>query len=234
MFDLLKRWLPGKDEIQKPKQASKQALSMLRREYHGKPFNEENVKNDPFEQFSLWFDEAVGVIRDDPNAMTVGTGDTNGNISTRTVLLKGFDEHGFVFYTNYNSRKGRQIADNPNVSLTFYWPEIVRQIHIQGVVEKVSEQQSDEYFRSRPHASQISAVASVQSTPVQNRNELEQAFRDIEKLYSGKEVPRPKTWGGYLVKPVRFEFWQGRLNRLHDRICYTEHKDSWKKERLAP
>ena len=234
MFRYLKRWLPARDEITKPKAAAKQALEMMRREYAGKPLLEENVNNDPIRQFSDWFDEAVEKIKTDPNAMILATSGTDGKPSSRTVLLKGFDERGFIFYTNYGSRKGSQILSNPNVSITFYWPELMRQIHIEGKAEKVSEKLSDEYFSTRPILSQLSAWASSQSEAVTSRSELEENLKAMEKKFKGEKIPRPPNWGGFRVEPNRIEFWQGRLNRLHDRICYTYEGDQWKIRRLSP
>ncbi|WP_176719426.1 pyridoxamine 5'-phosphate oxidase [Rhodohalobacter halophilus] len=234
MFSFFKRWIPGRDEISKPKTAARQAVEMLRREYTGKPLLEEHVSEDPIEQFSAWFDEAVDKIITDPNAMIVATADQDGKPSSRTVLLKGFDENGFVFYTNYRSRKGRQILENPYVSITFYWPELMRQIHIEGVTEKVPEEQSDAYFSKRPAASQLSALASPQSDVVESREALENRLKEMEKKFGGGPIPRPENWGGFLVKPIRIEFWQGRLNRLHDRICYEKEGQEWKISRLSP
>lgn len=234
MFEFLKRWMPGRGEIHKPKQAAKQAVSMLRREYHGKPFDESTAPADPIQQFGVWFDEAIKTVRDDPNAMVLGTSDSDGCVTTRTVLLKGFDENGFIFYTNYESTKGRQIFENPGVSLTFYWPDMVRQVHVRGDAETISAKQSDDYFHSRPRSSQIAARASSQSRPLKNRDELENRYREIEKEFAGREIPRPEKWGGYIVKPDSIEFWQGRLNRLHDRICYQKQGDEWEISRLMP
>ena len=234
MFDFLKRWIPGRDEIRTPGQTAKLAVAMLRREYHGKPFDESTALRDPVEQFGRWFDQAVKAVRDDPNAMILGTSNSEGNVTTRTVLLKGFDENGFLFYTNYESRKGRQISVNPSVSLTFYWPDMVRQVHVEGEAKMVSAEQSDNYFHSRPRSSQIAARASTQSRTLKNRQELENRYREIEKEFTGRQIPRPENWGGYLVKPDSFEFWQGRINRLHDRIYYQKQGDVWKISRLMP
>ena len=207
---------------------------MLRREYAGEPFLEKHVSKDPIEQFSVWFDEAVAKIKTDPNAMILATADSDAKPSSRTVLLKGYDENGFIFYTNYGSRKGKQILANPNVSITFYWPELMRQIHIEGVAEKVSEAKSDAYFSKRPITSQLSALASSQSDVVESREALEQQLKAMEKKYGGETIPRPENWGGFCVKPNRMEFWQGRLNRLHDRICYKQKGEHWEIVRLAP
>lgn len=234
MFRYLKRWLPGKDEISKPKTSAKQGLEMLRREYAGKPLLEEKVNKDPIRQFSEWFDEAVEKIKTDPNAMILATAEPDGKPSSRTVLLKGFNELGFVFYTNYGSRKARQILSNPNVSITFYWPELMRQVHVEGKTEKVSARQSDDYFATRPPSSRLSAWASSQSEPVASREELEDKLNEMEKKFTDDSIPRPPNWGGFRIKPCRIEFWQGRLNRLHDRICYIKKEKEWKIKRLSP
>jgi pyridoxamine 5'-phosphate oxidase len=235
MFEYLKRWLPAGDEVKKPKAAAGQAIEMLRREYSGKPLKKSDVYQDPIKQFSVWFDEAVDAVKADPNAMLISTVNGAGKPSSRTVLLKGFDAEGFLFYTNYNSRKAKHIEHQPSVSLTFYWPDLMRQIHIEGMAEKVSAEKSDAYFQTRPSSSKRSAWASQQSDIVANREQLEKQLRDIEKKYAGSEIPRPPHWGGYRVKPLRIEFWQGRLNRLHDRICYVlQENKEWKIERLSP
>ena len=235
MFQYLKRWFPARDELGKPKAAAGQAIEMLRREYSGKPLKINQVSENPIEQFAVWFDEAVDAVKADPNAMLLSTVSEEGHPTCRTVLLKGFDEKGFIFYTNYNSRKSKHIEKNPSVSLTFYWPGLMRQIHIEGKAEKVSAEKSDAYFETRPSSSRLSAWASAQSENVENREQLENQLKTIEKRFSGKEIPRPPHWGGYCVKPERIEFWQGRLNRLHDRICYTLQKNGeWQIERLSP
>jgi len=235
MFQYLKRWLPSRDELDKPKAAAGQAIEMLRREYSGDPLKKNRVNENPIKQFSIWFDEAVDAVKADPNAMLLSTVNKDGNPSCRTVLLKGFDDAGFVFYTNYNSRKARHIEQNAAVSLTFYWPGLMRQIHIEGKAEKVSAEKSDAYFKTRPSSSKRSAWASQQSDNVADREQLEKQLKEIEKRFAGKEIPRPPHWGGYCVKPERIEFWQGRLNRLHDRICYVlQENKEWKIERLSP
>ncbi len=232
----IKRWLPGRDEVRHPGRFARQSVAMLRREYQGKPLEEELVNPDPILQFESWFEEAMRVIRDDPNAMVVSTVDEQGCPSARTVLLKGFNEEGFIFYTNYESRKGRQILTNPNVALTFHWPDLMRQVCIEGMAGKTPESQSDAYFRSRPAGSRISAAASPQSQVVASRRELEDRVRELEEEYRDLDaIPRPAHWGGYLVRPERIEFWQGRVNRLHDRICYTRKPEGgWEFRRLAP
>ena len=214
---------------------ARQSVAMIRREYQGKPLEEKNVSPDPFHQFEEWFEEAARLIEDDPNAMNLATVDEQGRPASRTVLMKGFDDEGLLFYTNYESRKSRHIFNNPNVAITFYWPELVRQICIEGEAEKISDSQSDAYFRSRPVSSQLSALASPQSREISSRSELEKLVSKTRKEFETDEIPRPPQWGGFLVKPHRFEFWQGRINRLHDRICYTrKDKHHWKITRLAP
>ena len=171
----------------------------------------------------------------DLNALTLATVDKGGQPSVRVVLLKGIDERGFIFYTNYQSRKGRELADNPRAALGFYWPHVERQVCVQGEVSKTTGAESDAYFKSRPRGSRIAACASDQSTVIGNRAELEEKWARCETQYKGQEVPRPSFWGGYVLKPVLFEFWQGRPNRLHDRFRYTLGKgDAWIIERISP
>jgi pyridoxamine 5'-phosphate oxidase len=234
MIRFIKRWLPARDEVKKPKAVAKQTIAMLRREYQGKPFDVEYADTDPFRQFTDWFENAIQVIENDPNAMTLSTVDESGHPSSRTVLLKEYDESGFVFYTNYRSRKSSQIEKNPNVSITFFWPELMRQIHIEGKAEKTSASQSDKYFKTRPDGSKLGAWASEQSCVVASRVELDQSLREMKEKFKGGEIPRPPYWGGFRIKPNRLEFWQGRLNRLHDRICYIKEGKSWKIIRLSP
>jgi pyridoxamine 5'-phosphate oxidase len=234
MFNFLKKWLPARDEAVKPRQISKQAIAMLRREYDGLPLDESTVLPDPVSQFTVWFEEVLIKIKQDPNAMILSVCDNNSRPSSRTVLLKGFDENGFIFYTNYKSRKGLILEENPYVSLTFFWADLMRQVHVEGRVEKTDENTSDEYFQSRPVSSKLGAWASDQSRAVSGRKELEERLKEAEKKFAGKHIPRPPYWGGYRVIPERVEFWQGRLNRLHDRICYTKIEDHWKITRLMP
>ncbi len=234
MFKFLKKWLPARDEIVKPRQISKQAIAMLRREYDGVPLDESTVLPDPVSQFSAWFEEVLQKVDQDPNAVILSVADKNGRPSSRTVLLKGFDENGFIFYTNYQSRKGRAVEENPYASLTFFWAGLMRQVHVEGKVEKTDEKTSDEYFQSRPLSSKLGAWASDQSRPIPNRLELEVRLKEAEKKFEGEIIPRPPHWGGYRVIPERVEFWQGRLNRLHDRICYTKNGDNWQITRLMP
>jgi pyridoxamine 5'-phosphate oxidase len=211
-------------------------LSNYRKSYEKSELTEDTVKENPLEQFQKWFYEveaANGV--DEPNAMTISTIGLDGFPKSRVVLMKKFTFEGFIFYTNYNSEKGRAIAQNPSVCLSFFWPNMERQVIIKGTAEKIAENLSDGYFESRPVGSQLGAIVSDQSEVIPSRELLEEALVKLEKEYEGKEIERPAYWGGYLVRPVSMEFWQGRPNRLHDRIRYTLQEDfDWKIERLAP
>jgi pyridoxamine 5'-phosphate oxidase len=210
-------------------------LENLRREYKSAPLNEKEALKDPLKQFEKWFEEAITAQIPEPNAMTLATATKAGIPSARIVLLKGFDVKGFRFYTNYLSRKGRELHRNTHASLVFFWPELERQIRIDGVVEKLSKEESEKYFQSRPHNSQIAAITSPQSQVIPNRKALESAWENYEKKYEGQVIPKPSHWGGYLVKPIAIEFWQGGPNRLHDRLHYVlMEKGKWKLERLAP
>jgi pyridoxamine 5'-phosphate oxidase len=183
--------------------------------------------------YKLW-QAVLGRSPADVNAMVLSTVDKDGRPSSRNVLLKGVDERGFIFYTNYDSRKSRELSENPNASLTFYWPELERQVCVAGSVEKISREESETYFKSRPRGSQLAAWASNQSDVVADRAVLEAKWSEMEKKFSN-EVPLPPNWGGFVLKPERIEFWQGRASRLHDRFCYARQPDnSWKLERLAP
>jgi pyridoxamine 5'-phosphate oxidase len=197
---------------------------------------EATVAADPIRQFELWFADAgaSGMSEQDATSMTLATSDKAGAPSARIVLLKSFDEQGFVFYTNYNSRKGQELGENARACLLFYWSPLWRQVRIEGRVEKVSAADSDQYFYSRPLGSKVGAWASDQSQPVETREQLEKRFEEFSSQF-GDDVPRPPHWGGYRVKPEAIEFWQGRENRLHDRLRYTLQRDgSWIIERLAP
>lgn len=226
---LIKRWLPAKDEIKDPKKA----IAMIRREFEGIPLDKKSVNPNPFQQFNKWFDEAIEQVSVDANAMTLTTVCKESRPSSRTVLLKEFDENGFVFYTNYKSRKGTHIQNNPYVSATFYWADLMRQVHIEGKVERVSDEQSTAYFKSRPVASQLGAWASSQSEEVESRDTLKQMIKEYEQKF-GDEIPRPPHWGGFRIVPDRIEFWQGRLNRIHDRICFSLEDGDWLIKRLSP
>jgi pyridoxamine 5'-phosphate oxidase len=196
--------------------------------------SKENINKNPFEQFSYWYKMALDTGFIHPDAMTLATADKNGKPSARIVLLKSFDEKGFIFFTNYESRKGNELTANPYASLVFYWDKIDKQVRIEGSIEKISAKESEIYFHSRPQGSQLGALASPQSKVIEDREYLEEKFSELSKKYEGKEIPLPENWGGYRVKPFYFEFWQSRDNRLHDRIRYVKERDFWKLERLAP
>jgi pyridoxamine 5'-phosphate oxidase len=209
----------------------------IRREYTLAGLRRADLDADPIAQFQKWFEQAAKVLTQnkiDVNAATLATADKSGKPSARVVLLKGLDERGFIFFTNYDSRKGRDLAENPNAALVFYWQELERQISVAGLVEKISREESENYFKSRPRGSQLAAWASNQSDILADRAVLEAKWSEMEKKFPN-EVPLQPNWGGYVLKPERIEFWQGRASRLHDRFCYTRQPDnSWKLERLAP
>lgn len=213
----------------------KSTIQNLRQDYRSASLSENEVSKNPYQQFEKWFKEALQAEVLEPNAMTLATANKNGIPSARIVLLKEFTEEGFVFYTNYESQKGKEIESNPYAALIFFWADLERQIRIEGVVEKVSEEESSQYFHSRPKGSQLGALTSPQSRTIPNREFLEDKLAHLEKEYQDKQVDKPIYWGGYRVIPNRIEFWQGRSNRLHDRIVYSQSKDqSWTFERLAP
>jgi pyridoxamine 5'-phosphate oxidase len=193
-----------------------------------------DADSDPIEQFRKWFDEALGAGLHEPNAMTLVTATPAGRPSARVVLLKGFDERGFVFYTNYEGRKGRELEENPYCALVFYWGELERQVRIEGRAARVPAEESDEYYRSRPRGSRLGAWVSEQSSPIRDRGALEERWAELEAEYEGREVPRPEFWGGYWVEPGEIEFWQGRENRLHDRLLYWRANGRWRIKRLQP
>jgi pyridoxamine 5'-phosphate oxidase len=205
----------------------------LRRDHARAGLDERNVARDPYEQFARWFDEVLRAQLPEPNAMILATVDARGQPSARTVLLKGYDARGFVFYTNYDSRKGRALAHNARGSLLFLWLELERQVRLEGLVEKVSAEESDEYFKTRPVGSRLAAWASPQSEVMPDRLSIEARFAEAARVH-GDDPHRPPHWGGYRLVPDCFEFWQGRPNRLHDRVQYRSEGVSWMIERLAP
>ena len=208
-------------------------LAGLRRTWSARKLDETSVSKNPFEQFSLWMTEAIEAQILDPNAMTLATADKVGIPSARIVLLKGVDEKGLVFFTNYGSRKSADLLANPNAAVVFFWKELERQLRAMGRIERVTKEESEEYFKSRPYDSKIGAWASRQSSVVPGRKYLEEKFEEAKKKFPG-EVPLPDFWGGYMIIPGRFEFWQGRENRMHDRIVYLKNEEDWNIVRLAP
>ena len=210
-------------------------LNQVRHDFTNAEFTEESTEDHPAEQYAKWFEEAVGAQVPDPKAMIICTVNGEGKPSSRVVYARGVSKEGLVFYTNYDSRKAAEVKANPHISVTIYWTELERQIRIEGKVEKLSDKVSDEYFASRPRESQIGAWASKQSRRLKNRRALEDQLEMYRKKFEGKKVPRPENWGGYLIKPDYFEFWQGRPSRLHDRIVYQKsEKEHWDKIRLYP
>ena len=206
-----------------------------RREYNSDGLRESDAAESPFEQFELWFQQAGDTKIDLPDAMTLATVSKDGIPSARIVLLRGFDKRGLVFYTDYQSQKGQELTENPNAALVFYWRELDRQIRVAGSVSTVSREESEKYFRSRPVGSQLAALASNQGEVIPNREELECRYKQLMETYRHKQIPLPPYWGGFRLSPDWFEFWQGRPNRLHDRLRYTHRPDgSWKIERLSP
>ena len=206
----------------------------LRVDYSRASLDDADVDPDPFRQFARWFDEAVGVQVPEPNAMTLATVDAQGRPSARIVLLKAVDGRGLTFYTNYESRKGRELPPDARAALLFFWAELQRQVRIEGTVEKVDQATADEYWVSRPRLSRIGAWASSQSEPLPNRAALEARFAQADARYPGDSIPRPPHWGGYRLVPEAFEFWQGRASRLHDRMTYQREGTNWRIGRLAP
>lgn len=209
-------------------------LADLRRDYSLAGLLEKDMAKDPFRQFERWFQEAEAAKLLEPNAMICSLATQDGRPSSRIVLLKAMDSRGFVFYTNHNSRKGREMAENPRASLLFPWFQLERQVIIEGSVSKASREEADAYFHSRPRLSQLSAWASQQSSVVATRSVLEENMKQLEAKYAGQDVPLPPHWGGYRVSPETVEFWQGRRSRLHDRLRYRREKSDWVIERLAP
>jgi len=209
-------------------------IADIRKDYKLRSLLESDVEPDPIKQFKLWWNEAIKSNIEEPNAMTLATCGKNGKPSARIVLLKGLNPEGFIFFTNYESRKGNDLKENPNASLVFFWKELERQVRIEGTVKKLSEQESDEYFVLRPEPSRIGAWSSPQSQVIKSRESLEEMFEKYTHLFTDGTILRPPHWGGYIVKPILVEFWQGRTNRLHDRLQYTLSNDEWKLDRLAP
>ena len=209
-------------------------INKLRHDFSKMSLDESMVDENPVKQFEKWFCEAVDAKVQEPNAMVISTVNSENRPSSRIVLLRNFDEKGFVFYTNYNSRKGKEIENNPYASLNFFWPEVERQIRIEGKLEKHSGEESDKYFMSRPLSSRLGAWTSPQSEIIRDRKSLDEAYQKITEHFEGKEVMRPEWWGGYVLVPDRIEFWQGRESRLHDRICYLKENNHWQIARLAP
>lgn len=213
----------------------REKLENLRQNYEFTGLSEEMINEDPIKQFEHWFDDALHANLNEPNTMTLATSGIDGKPSARIVLLKGFDQNGFVFYTNYLSNKGHDMAQNPQVALLFFWVELARQVRIEGIADKISVERSETYFHSRPRGSQIAALASPQSQLITNRMQLENMCESLRQEYEAKAIPKPEHWGGYLVKPQQIEFWQGRQNRLHDRIIYQKQEDNkWITSRVAP
>lgn len=212
----------------------KNKIADIRKDYIRTRMSFEDLKSNPIDQFNIWFNNALSLDVMEVNAMVLSTVSEDGIPSGRVVLLKNVDYSGFTFYTNYNSSKGLHMKFNPNVSATFFWPELEQQIRISGTVVKLDTESSDIYFKSRPKGSQIAACASNQSNLIDDRSVLENEVNRLEKLYKNKDIPRPDHWGGYLLSPSKIEFWQGRASRLHDRCLYELHSEGWKMNRLAP
>ena len=210
------------------------SLEEMRKQYEMNELNRSDLLESPTEMFRSWFEKIEDLEHIEPNAAILSTSTKKGKPSSRTVLIKEYSDNGFIFYTNYRSKKAQEIENNPYGSLIFYWHDFERQVRIQGKIRKISRNKSKKYFHSRPRLSQISVLASYQSKNLKNRDELEDKVIDLEKKYEGKEIPLPDFWGGYLLEHRNVEFWQGRRDRLHDRFVYTKHGRIWQTERLAP
>ncbi len=207
----------------------------LRKDYRLSGLRRKDLHADPFRQFDRWFQQALDSQKDEAHAMTLATADAKGRPSSRIVLLRSYDENGFVFYTNYESRKASQLAKNPHAALSFFWPMLERQVCIAGSAARISREDSVVYFKTRPHGNQLAAWVSHQSEVIPDRETLDDGLKRMEIKYRGRKIPLPPWWGGYCVKPSSIEFWQGRPNRLHDRFRYSRQKNgSWKIERLSP
>jgi pyridoxamine 5'-phosphate oxidase len=210
------------------------SLAGLRKDYTLGALVEEDLDRDPIEQFKKWFQQAQAAAPE-PNALVLATADKAGRPSARVVLLKGVDERGFTFFTNYESRKGRELAENPHAALVFYWAPMERQVCIRGDVSKLGPDDAEAYFKSRPRGNRLAAWVSKQSQVVPNRAELEERMKEFESRYPDDDIPKPSYWGGYLLAPTQIEFWQGRASRLHDRLCYTKMPGhQWRVQRLSP
>jgi len=209
-------------------------ITNLRKDYCQAGLNREDLSHSPFDQFNKWFEQAQAAQVSEPNAMSISTVSADGTPSSRTVLLKIYDEKGFVFFTNFGSQKAQEIEGNPHVALLFPWLDLERQIRITGVAEKITSQESFAYFTSRPKGSQIGAWISPQSKIIESRNFLKQKLQEMKAKFSNGDIPLPSAWGGYRINPSKFEFWQGRTSRLHDRFLYQREVDGWTVNRLAP
>ena len=212
----------------------KNYINSNRRDFADQPFTEKMSSNDPIQQYGIWFEQAITCKILDPYAACLSTVNSNGEPSSRILYIRDFNSNGFVFYTNYDSKKGSDLLDNNSAALNVFWGELERQIRIQGVINKVSDSTSDKYFAARPRASKIGAWASNQSQIIKDRNELDSKIKFYEEKFKEKDVPRPDNWGGYSLNPNKIEFWQGRPSRLHDRIVYIKENNQWAKSRLSP